>query len=47
MKLLNETTMVDNSEEIGGAWGCVLACGGTCLLTGSVGSAFGAVFALT
>lgn len=47
MNILNETTINENVEEIGGTWGCILACGGTCLITDAVGSAFGAVFSMT
>ncbi len=40
MKTLNNVTIVNN-EEVGGPIACIVACGGLCILTGTIGSAFG------
>lgn len=40
MKTLNNGAIM-NKEEVGGTVACIMACGGLCLVTGAVGSAFG------
>ena len=40
MKTMNNETIMKH-EEVGGAIACIMGCGGLCLLTGSLGSAFG------
>ncbi len=40
MKTLNNGAIM-NKEEVGGTVACIVACGGLCLATGSLGSAFG------
>lgn len=40
MKTMNNETIMKH-EEVGGAVACIMGCGGLCLITGSLGSAFG------
>lgn len=41
MEVLNQNAIeINETEEVGGAIACIMACGGVCLLTGTVGAAF-------
>lgn len=40
METLNSGAIMEK-EEVGGQIACVVACGGLCLATGTVGAAFG------